>query len=118
MEFSRPEYWSGQLFPSPGYLPKPGIKPQSPALQVDSFPDSSAGKASTCNAGDRVQLLSKEDPLVKGQATHCIILGFPCGSAGKESACNAGDLGSVPGLEDPLEKGKVTHSSILAWRIP
>ena len=28
MEFSRPEYWSGQLFPSPGDLPNPGIKPR------------------------------------------------------------------------------------------
>ena len=26
MEFSRPEYWSGQPFPSPGDLPNPGIK--------------------------------------------------------------------------------------------
>ena len=25
MEFSRPEYWSGQPFPSPGDLPNPGI---------------------------------------------------------------------------------------------
>ena len=35
MEFSRPEYWSGQPFPSPGDLPNPGIEPRSPALQVD-----------------------------------------------------------------------------------
>ena len=27
MDFSRPEYWNGQLFPSPGDLPNPGIKP-------------------------------------------------------------------------------------------
>ena len=40
----------------------------------------------------------QEDPLEKGQATHCSILGLPCGSAGKESACNEGDLGSIPGL--------------------
>ena len=26
MEFSRPESWSGQPFPSPGYLPNPGIE--------------------------------------------------------------------------------------------
>ena len=37
-EFSRPEYWSGQPFPSPGCLPDPGIKPGSPALQADSLP--------------------------------------------------------------------------------
>ena len=29
MEFSRPEYWSGYPFPSPGDLPKPEIKPGS-----------------------------------------------------------------------------------------
>ena len=38
MEFSRPEYWSGYPFPSPGDLPNPGIKPRSPALQADSLP--------------------------------------------------------------------------------
>jgi len=27
MEFSRQEYWSGLLFPSPGDLPDPGIGP-------------------------------------------------------------------------------------------
>ena len=27
-----------QTFPSPGYLPNPGIKPRSPALQADSLP--------------------------------------------------------------------------------
>ena len=35
MEFSRQEYWSGVLFPSPGYLPDQGFKPMSlttPAL--------------------------------------------------------------------------------------
>ena len=36
MGFSRQEYWSGLLFPSPGDLPNPGIKPRSPALQADS----------------------------------------------------------------------------------
>jgi len=35
MEFSRPEYWSGYPFPSPGDLPNPGIEPRSPALQAD-----------------------------------------------------------------------------------
>ena len=38
MEFSRPEYWSGLPFPSPGDLPNPGIGPRSLALQVDSLP--------------------------------------------------------------------------------
>ena len=30
MEFSRQEYWSGLLFPSPEHLPEPGIEPDSP----------------------------------------------------------------------------------------
>ena len=33
------EYWSGLPFPSPGDLPDPGIKPLSPALQMDFFTD-------------------------------------------------------------------------------
>ena len=38
MEFSRPEYWSGYPFPSPGVLPNTGIKPRSTAMQTDSLP--------------------------------------------------------------------------------
>ena len=37
MGFSRQEYWSGLLFPSPGDLLDPGIRPWSPALQADSL---------------------------------------------------------------------------------
>ena len=37
MEFSGEEHWDGLLFPSPGALPDPGIEPESPALQADSF---------------------------------------------------------------------------------
>ena len=44
MEFSRQEYRSGLSFPSPGDLPKPGIKPGSPALQADSLPSEPPGK--------------------------------------------------------------------------
>ena len=35
--FPRQEYCSGLPFPSPGGLPNPGIKSESPALQVDSL---------------------------------------------------------------------------------
>ena len=44
MEFSRLEYWSGQLLPFPGDLPNPGIKPRSPTLQVDFLPAEPQGK--------------------------------------------------------------------------
>ena len=42
--FSRQEYWHGLPCPPPGDLPNPGIKPRSPALQVDSIPSEPPGK--------------------------------------------------------------------------
>ena len=44
--FSRPEYWSRQLFPSPRDFPNPGIEHRSPTLQVDSLPAEPLGKPS------------------------------------------------------------------------
>ena len=44
MVFSRPEYWSGEPFPSPGDFPDLGTKPRSPSLQADSLPAESPGK--------------------------------------------------------------------------
>ena len=32
MGFSRPDYWHGLPFPSPGDLPDPGIEPGSPSF--------------------------------------------------------------------------------------
>ena len=40
---TRQEYWSGLSFPSPGALPNPGIKTNSPELQVGSLPLSYRG---------------------------------------------------------------------------
>ena len=40
IEFSRQEYWCGLPFPPPGYLPDPGIEPESlesPALAIGLF---------------------------------------------------------------------------------
>ena len=51
MEFSRPEYWSGYPFPSPGDLPNPGIEPRSPTLQVDSLPAEPQGKPKNTGVG-------------------------------------------------------------------
>ena len=44
MGFSRQHYWSGLPFPSPGDLPKLGIKPRSPALQAHSLLPEPPGK--------------------------------------------------------------------------
>ena len=47
MEFSRPEYWSGWTVPSLGDLSDPGL------LAIGfGLPDNSAGKESTCSAGN------------------------------------------------------------------
>ena len=44
MRFSRQEYLSGLLFPSPGEDPNAGIEPRSPALPVNSLPSEPLGK--------------------------------------------------------------------------
>ena len=51
MEFSRPEYWSGEPFPSPGDLPNPGIKPRPLTLQADSLPAEPQGKPKNAGVG-------------------------------------------------------------------
>ena len=47
MGFSRQEYWSGLLFPSPGHLPCPGIKPVFPSLTGGFSTSEPAGKPAT-----------------------------------------------------------------------
>ena len=50
-EFSRPEYWSGLPFLSPGDLPNPGIEPRSPPSQADSLPGKPQGKHKNTGMG-------------------------------------------------------------------
>ena len=50
-EFSRPEYWSGQPFPSLGDLPNPGIESRSPAVQADSLPVEPQGNPNNTGVG-------------------------------------------------------------------
>ena len=42
--FSRQEYWSRLVCPSPGDLSNQGIKPRFPTLQADSLPSEPLGK--------------------------------------------------------------------------
>ena len=54
MGFSRQEYWMGLPFPTPGDLPKPGIKPgslMSPALAGGFFTTSPTWEAQTVRRG-------------------------------------------------------------------
>ena len=51
MGFSRQEYWSGLLFPSPGDLPDPGMEAvslMSPALTGGFFTTSTTWEACIC----------------------------------------------------------------------
>ena len=72
MEFSRPEYQSGQPFPSPGDVPNPGIEPRSPALQVDSLPAVPQGKPKNTGVGS-LSLLQQIFPTQKSNRNllHC-----------------------------------------------
>ena len=51
MESSRPKYWTGKAFPSPGDLPNPRIKARFPAPQVDSLPAEPQGKPKDTGVG-------------------------------------------------------------------
>ena len=122
-----------------GFLPaEPPMKPQgkefnsvqfSRSVVSDSclldlvyqprFPDSSAGKESTCNAGDPDLIPGLGRSAGKG-------IGYPLqyswASLVAQLVKNPPTMREawVQSLswEGPLEKGKATHSSILAWRIP
>ena len=86
VKFSRPEYWSGLPFPSPGDLLDPGIKPGSPALQADSLLSEPPGKPL------QKRLLA---PSARSAVDSCILwivkehLGFPSGTSGKEPTCQS-----------------------------
>ena len=102
MGFSRQEYWSGLLCPSPGDFPDPGIEfasPMSPA-SIDGFPGNSAGKKKIHLQCRRPRFNSwvGKFPWRRDRLPIPIFLGFPGGSDGKESTSNAGDLGLIPGL--------------------
>ena len=72
MEFSRPESWSGQPFPSLVDLPNPGIKPRSPPLQVDSLPVEPQGKPKNTGVGS-LSLLQRIFPTQESNRSllHC-----------------------------------------------
>ena len=50
-EFSMPEHWRVEPFPSPADLPNPGIEPRSPALQADSLAAEPQGKRKNTGVG-------------------------------------------------------------------
>ena len=71
--FSRQEYWSGLPCCPPGDLPNPGMKPRSPALQVDSLPSESPGSPKIL---DIPSLLQGNFPTRNWAGVSCIAGGF------------------------------------------
>ena len=86
---------------------------------MGTFPDSSVGKESACNAGDLSSIPGSETSTGEG-------IGYPLQYSW--ASLVAQPVKNLPamqetcvqslGWEDPLEKGKAAHSSIPAWRIP
>ena len=72
MEFSRPEYWNGYPFSSPGGLPNPGIEPRSPTLEADSLSAESQGKPKNTGVG-RLSLIQGIFPIQESNRglLHC-----------------------------------------------
>ena len=89
---SRPQYWSGQPFPSPGDLPDPGIEPRSPTLQVDSLPAEPQGKPKNTGVGS-LSLLQQIFPTqgLNQGPLHCkwilYHLSHQRSPSGKETTC-------------------------------
>ena len=75
-------------------------------LHTASFPDSSVGKESSCNAREPSWIPGSGSSPGEGIGCPLAFLGFPCGSAAKESTCNTGALGSIPGLGRSPGEGK------------
>ena len=88
-------------------------------LRTEGFPGSSAGKESTCNAGDPGSI-----PASGRSAGEGIGYAFQCSLASlvaqlvKNLPAMQETWAQSLGWDDPLEKGKATHSSTLACRIP
>ena len=84
-----------------------------------SFPGTSAGKESTCNAGDPSSIPGSGRSAGEG-------IGYPLqyswASLVAQLVKNPPAMQEMwvqsLGWEDTLEKGQATHSSILPWRIP
>ena len=70
------------------------------------FSGSSAGKESTCNAGDPGSIPGLGRSPGEGiRLPTPVFLGFPHVSDGKEYTCNVGDLGSISEMERSPGRG-------------
>ena len=89
------------------------------AKESVGFPGSSAGKGSTCNAGDPGSIpgLGRSPGKGVGYPLQCSQASLVAQMVKNPPAMQETWVRSLS-WEDPLEEGMGTHSSILAWRIP
>ena len=87
-------------------------------MYILGFTVNSAGRESTCNAGDPGLIPGGMIPWRRDRLPTTVFSGFPGGSDGKRNlpAMRESWVQSL-GWVDPLEKEMETHSSILAWKI-
>ena len=88
MEFSRPEQWSRQPFPSPRDLPNRGIEPRFPALQADSLPAEPQGKPKSTGVGS-LSLLQWSFPTQESNwgLLHCRQVLYQLSDQGSPDSC-------------------------------
>ena len=98
MEFSIPEYWSGEPLSSLRDLPNSGIEPRSPDCRRNLYQVNHKG-----SPRKRVGSLSLLQWIFPTQESnwglpYCRQILYQSGKPdGKESTCNEGDPGSIPG---------------------
>ena len=88
-------------------------------MYIWGFPGNSAGKESTCNAGDSGSIpgLGRSPGEVIGYPLQYSWASLVVQMVKNPPAMRETWVRSL-GWEDPLEEGMATHSSIFAWRIP
>ena len=104
IEFSRQEYWSGLLFPTPEDLPKPGTEPMSNSLQPRRL---RYGEGN----GTPLQYSCLENPMDRG-ARYAAVHGVA------KSRIGLSVFTFFHFHFHASEKEMATHSNVLAWRIP
>ena len=114
IEFSRPEYWSGQSFPYPGDPPNPGIEPKSPASQADSLPAEPQGKPKNTGVGSLLQLIFLTQESNRG-LLHCRQILYQLSYQGSPdtkhiSILNPNSHHMYPVRTDPLSLVKTAHN--------
>ena len=90
---------AGSLSLLPGHLPNPGIKPRSPALQVDSLPSEPPGKPKNTGVGG-LSLLQKDlpNPGIEPRSPELQADSFPAEPPGKPKNTGVGSLSLLQGI--------------------